>query len=72
MYAALAQRELGAAAPDLGAQGEHLAQVRVPDEGHVRELLEHREALTRLLGREDVLELLEPHGRAVAEVRSCR
>ena len=47
---------------------EHLAEVRVPDERDVPELVPDRQALARLLGREDVLELLEAHRRAVAEV----
>jgi hypothetical protein len=39
----------------------------VADEREVPELVVDGEALARLLGREDVLELLEAHGRAVAE-----
>ncbi len=49
-------------------EGEHLAEVRVADQREVAELRIDRQALTRLLGREDVLELFEPHRRAVAEV----
>ena len=46
---------------------EDLAEVRVADERDVPELVPDRQALARLLGREDVLELLEAHRRAVAE-----
>ncbi len=46
---------------------EHLTQVRVADHREVAELAVVRQALARLLGREDVFELLEAHRRAVAE-----
>ena len=48
-------------------EGEHLAQVRVPDERDVPDAIHDRQALARLLGREDVLELFEPNRRPVTE-----
>ena len=50
-------------------QREHLAQVRMADEREVPELVVDGQALSRLLGREDVLELFETDRRAVAEVQ---
>src|SRR6185369_9826045 len=49
---------------------EHLAQVGVADQRDVAEFFENRQAFTRLLGGEDVFELFEPHGRAVAQVHA--
>src|SRR5580658_499402 len=43
------------------AEREDLAQVRVADERDVPDLVPDGEALARLLGGEDVLELLEAH-----------
>jgi hypothetical protein len=48
-------------------QGERLAQVRVADEGDRGQLVPDLQAAGRLLGGEDVLELLEVERRAVAE-----
>src|SRR5213075_953540 len=47
---------------------EHLAQVRMANQRQRSQLLENGQALTCLLGREDVLELFEPHRRAVTQV----
>ena len=47
---------------------EDLAEVRVPDDREVAEVFVDRETVARLLGREDVLELLDAHGRAVTEI----
>jgi hypothetical protein len=52
----------------VGGEREDLAEVRVADEREVAEVFPHAEALARLLGGEDVLELFEPHRRAVAQV----
>jgi hypothetical protein len=46
------------------------AEMRVTDQREVTELVIHRQAFPGLLGGKNVLELLEPHGRAVTEVES--
>ena len=58
----------GSSRTDAGLEREHLAQVRVADERDVVEVVPDGEALARLLGREDVLELFEAQRRAVAQV----
>src|SRR5687767_14080441 len=49
-------------------ESEHLAEMRMADERDVTQLIVERQALARLLRGENVLEFLEPNGRAVTEL----
>ncbi len=46
------------------------AEVRMTDQRQVAKFVVHRQAFPSLLGRKDVLELLESHGRAVTQVEA--
>jgi hypothetical protein len=52
------------------SQGEHLAEVRVPDERDVAELIVERQAFACLFWRENVFEFLEAHRRAMTELHT--
>src|SRR5690606_33682832 len=52
----------------VAGEREDFAQVRVPDQRDVPELVVDGQAFARLLGGEDVLELFQADGRAVAEL----